>query len=203
MKNISYQLSFDSRAPYIRYFFNIASGVKSMLATIKHEKPIFISLIGDPMSGKELVALAFDMAFRPERYSNGEIGRNVKADDVLSPTNSGYVCFHGSGTKILKPQSGYDAHLANYERIAPKARVHFVSNVIREEGVIPNYDDGFNSDLLDMAITIRKDGESNLLREGGIDAVILDRKLNSFRRIAQINTRPRTRLNKIVDGVKP
>lgn len=195
---------FESRVPYIRYFFNIASGIKTNELLMQSPKPIFISLIGDPMSGKELVALAFDMAFHPERYPNGEIDRNAKADDMLSPQNAGQVCFHGSHPLVLRSKHSFDRHLMDLAASAPHSKIHIVSNLLRQNGEpAPNYEDDFNSGILDMAITIRKDENMNLLHESGLDAFILDSILNSFKRTAQIDVRPQLPLRKIIDGIRP
>jgi hypothetical protein len=204
MSNITVQYPFKNRKPYVAYAFNIASCTRETPKLMKRDRPLFVSLIGDPNSGKELIALAFDLAFNPSRYPTGEIGRNVKADDVMTPANAGAVCFHGSDTRVLQSKQSFDGHLRELAQQAPQSHVHIVSNLLRsDDESIPSYEDGFNSDLLDMAITVRKDDDFNVLRESGLDAFVLDQMLNSFNRTVNVTVLQKTPLSKIIQSLKP
>jgi len=206
MHTLGISHGFENREEFIRYFFNIASAIQKTQRLSQRQQPLFISLDGDSMSGKGLVALAMDMAFNPERYPDEIIDRNDKVDDILSSENARTVHFRNlRNYDPIQDRDAYDECLKqNFWKVAPQSRVHFISNLEYADDRILYGDDAyFDSDLLDMTITVRKDDDYNILREAGLDAFILSQMINSFNRTVDIRVRQRTPLSKIIQSVSP
>lgn len=192
MSNTSMVHPFEERKQFISYFFNIASHIKNS-PRLMQGNAMFVSLNGEPNTGKFLAALAMDMGMSPERYPNLEISRdtNIHGDAFLSPKNASLVCFHGSDPIILEHREAHDEYLQAISANAPQAKIHIISNLKRRSFELPNYRDDFSSDVLDMGITVKKDDVGQVKSE------------DSFYRIATVTTRKQSLLSKIVRSVKP
>ncbi len=180
---------FLDRDQFIKFFFNMASDLRENLSNANDQAPVFIVLNGQGQSGKELVALAFDMAFHPEKFPESVIDRNVKADFLLHSSRADYIHFVNAQGQVCETSDDVDIFLQKIANQAPQSQIHFVSNL--KHVFARNSDDKtiLNSQVLDMAVIVTKDDDI-VRKESGLDANTLHKMLFGFRRTCSLNIRP-------------
>jgi hypothetical protein len=179
---------FLDRDKFIKFFFNIASDWQENELDDYNNTPVFVALNGQGQSGKELIALAFDMASRPEKYPDGLINRNMKADDLLRGKCARQVHFVNARGQICETSQQVDQYLEDVASQAPQSKIHFISNLQHVFTRDNNDKTVLNSKLLDAAITVMKDDEL-ASRESGLDANTLHKMLFGFRRTCSVSIR--------------
>lgn len=114
---------------------------------------------GDFHSGKELLALGIDMAFRPENYPNGQVASTLNAERTLSDdfNRCGMVVFENFLYPVYLNREGFDKGLQQYKDQNPQARVLCYSNIERTlSGEHDFAKKGMNSDQLDISLRVYK-----------------------------------------------
>lgn len=179
---------FLDRDQFIRFFFNMASDLRDNLSNTRDQTPIFIALNGQGQSGKELIALVFDMAFHPEKYPRSIIDRNTKADFLLHSSRASYIHFLNAQGLVCETSDDVDIFLQKIANQAPQSQIHFVSNL--KHVFARNSDDKtiLNSQLLDIAVIVTKDDDL-ARKESGLDANTLQKMLFGFRRTCSLSVR--------------
>lgn len=124
------------------------------------QQPWFVSLQGDFNSGKELFALAVDEVFSPRRYPQG-ITRDLSAEKHLASSNDGQslVVFENFRGRYAPNALFFDAHMDDFQRRNPTARVLIASNISRP-GSWERYRgaENLDSQRLDVNLTVYKVG---------------------------------------------
>ncbi len=182
----------EDRDQFIRFFFNIAVGLKN-----DSEKTLFVGLGGQFDSGKGLVALAFDLAYHPEKYPNNIIGKDLKVDDVLSARNAGLVHFVNAQGSDFADADSMDDYLMSVQAQAPQSRVHFLSNLQQSFSNNSNGQIQLNSKKLDGVITIMKQ-DNPMSRQSGLDANRLKDLIHGFKRVSFVVSRSSSLLSKYI-----
>lgn len=122
--------------------------------------PWLVTINGTMSSGKSLIALAVDQAFRPEEYPNG-ITSKYSADDLRPSANMpvplpvGFDNFMGASYPIREE---FDDQLRQFIAEREGSKVLLASNLRRSATTAFNYAaKGLSSDFMDMNIIVTED----------------------------------------------
>lgn len=134
------------------------------------DRPWFISLNGDGMSGKSLIPLGIDQVFRPHLYSKGVTP--IHSVDALMMTRQpdAPAIFTNFGRIVEETKEEFDGQLDEFAAENPHARVLIFSNLFRTPKGDFNYAaQGLNSDRLDCNIQVHRI-EEPFIRHIGVTA---------------------------------
>ena len=120
------------------------------------QTPWIICLGGDEASGKELLALAIDSVFNPDRYPE-EIPVGLIAEKILKPSQVANVVFNNFKRPIYSTKNSFDRCLSQYEEENKASKVLIASNIERTFfGEFDYRSKGLESDRLDVSIQVHK-----------------------------------------------
>ncbi len=141
-------------------FIALGRVVARAMQQTPRQQPWYVSLQGDFNSGKELFALAVDETLNPGRYPQG-ITKDLSAEKHLASGNDGQtpVVFENFRGRYAPNSDFFDAHMADFQRRNPTARVLIASNISRP-GSWDAYRgaDNLAAERLDVNLTVYKIG---------------------------------------------
>ncbi len=143
-----------SREDFINAGIGFGEAFKSQC---QDENPWVVALNGSMNTGKSLIALAIDKAFRPEEYPEGITKRH--SADRLYPKKGQEtdfpVSFDNYVGEVFATRERLDNAIADFARDCPHSKVLIASNIRRTHSEHFNYNaQGLNSDLLNMNIIV-------------------------------------------------
>lgn len=161
------QISTKHREDIIRLGETMGTYFKENPMDRDKDTPWVVSLGADSDSGKSLVALAIDRAFRPHLYQNG-IGEDVSADERLKPSSWGPpvpVVFKNFQNFIHRGQESFDTAIGDFIGRYNSARVYVCANIQRTFMGEFNYAaNGLSSKWLDANLHVYGHKKNGFLR---------------------------------------